>query len=167
MAYVDYEYYSSLYGENAIPEADFNRLSWDACRKIDYYTTGVDGIKKLKQAFPVDEENAEAVKRCVCKLIELANRIELANKRVSDAQGYITREDGSLQGKVVTSVSAGNESISFSANAGSSNATLIDKAITDKAVQEQLYRDTVRECLSGVTDANGIGLLYMGKYPSQ
>ena len=30
MAYVNYEYYSSLYGNKAIPETDFNRLLWDA-----------------------------------------------------------------------------------------------------------------------------------------
>lgn len=165
MGYVDYAYYSVLYGENALSEADFNRLSWEAERKLDLNTTGIDGVKKLKVAFPTDEDDAEAVKRCICKLIEIEGNIEAATKRVTDAQGYILRDDGNLQGKVVTSVSAGNESVSFSAKDGSANATLIDKAMSDKTMQEQLYRDTITEYLSGITDANGISLLYMGAYP--
>ena len=165
MAYVDYGYYSSIAGGKAVPEADFNRLSWEACRKLDIATTGADNVKKLKVAFPTDEDDAEAVKRCACKLIEIAAAIEQAEEMARNAQGYITREDGSLQGKVVTSASAGNESISYSASGGSSAATLIDKVLSDKAAQEQLYRDTIKDYLSGVTDANGVNLLYMGRYP--
>lgn len=166
MGYVDYEYYKSLYGDKAISEADFNRLSWDACRKLDIATTGIDNVKKLKVAFPEDEDDAEAVRRCVCKLIEIAAAIEQAEENARSAQGYITREDGSLQGKVVSSVSAGNESISYSASGGSSSAsTLIDAVLTDKAAQEQLYIDTIRDYLSGIADANGVNLLYVGRYP--
>ena len=29
MAYVDYEYYKTLYGEKAISEADFNKTFWN------------------------------------------------------------------------------------------------------------------------------------------
>lgn len=166
MAYVDYEYYKSLYGEKALSEADFNRLSWDAGRKLDIATTGVDNVKKLKVAFPVDEDDAEAVKRCVCKLIEIASAIEQAEQNARSAQGYITREDGSLQGRVVTSASAGNETLSFSAFGGSSGAsTLIDAVMTDKKAQDQLYSDTIKDYLSGIVDANGVNLLYMGRYP--
>ncbi len=164
MGYVDYEFYKSIYGKKAIPEADFNRLSWDACRKLDIATTGIDNAKKLKVAFPVDEDDAETVRRCVCKLIEIATAIEHAEETARSAQGYITREDGSLQGKVVSSVSAGNEAISYSVS-GSSNATLFDKALSDKAVREQLYRNTITEYLSGIADANGVNLLFMGRYP--
>ena len=59
MAYVDYEYYKTLYGEKAIPETDFNRLLWDAEREIDKATSGVDNVRKLKVAFPTNEEDAE------------------------------------------------------------------------------------------------------------
>lgn len=166
MAYIDYEYYKSLYGDKAISEADFNRLSWDACRKLDIATTGIDNIKKLKVAFPEDEDDAEAVKRCVCKLIEIAAQIEQAEETVRNAQGYVTREDGSLQGKVVSSVSAGNESISYSVSGGSSGAsTLIDAVLTDKSAQDQFCGDTIRDYLSGIADANGVNLLFMGRYP--
>ena len=68
MAYVDYEYYKTLYGEKAIQETDFKRLLWDAEREIDKTTSGVDGVRKLQVAFPTNEEDAETVKRCVCAL---------------------------------------------------------------------------------------------------
>lgn len=165
MTYIDYTYYKSLYGEQALEEADFNRFVWEVCKKLDNETSGVDGVKKLKIAFPEDEEDLEAVKRCICKMIEIANNIETARNRVKEAQGYVLRDDGSLQGKVVTSVSAGNESINFSSNGSSANVTLIDKALADSTVEKKLYTDTISEYLSGVTDANGVNLLYMGAYP--
>ena len=165
MAYVNYEYYKSLYETPAISETEFNRYAFDACRKIDIATTGVDNIKKLKVAFPVDEDDAEAVKRCVVAVIDLMDLIKKAEDAASSAKGYIERADGTIQGKVITSVTAGNESISFSSAGSSGSATLIDKALADKSVQRQMYKDIITEYLSGVSDANGVNLLYMGKYP--
>ena len=154
MAYFDIDFYRQNYGD--IDEAAFNRLSFDACRKIDNHTTGVDGVKKLRHAFPIDEDDIEAVKRCGCKLVYLMTQMEAAEQ----SMGYEATENG-IRGKVISSVSAGNESISYSVG----NATMIDKALSDPAVKEKLFRDTIREYLSGVTDANGVNLLYMGVYP--
>lgn len=160
MGYVTYDYYKSIYGEDSMPETDFNRLSWEACRKVDTLT-----LNKLKFAFPTNEDDVEAVRRCVCKLIEIARQIEAANKRVSEGQGYITDESGTLRGKVVSSVSSGSESISYTAKA-EGGSTLIDAVLSDKAAQERLYHDTVREYLSLVPDSNGVNLLYAGiPYP--
>ena len=143
-----------------MPETDFNRLSWEACDWIDNLT-----LNKLKFAFPTNEDDIEAVRRCVCKLIEIAGQIEAANKRVSEGQGYITDESGTLRGKVVSSVSSGSESISYTAKA-EGGSTLIDAVLSDKAAQERLYRDTVREYLLLVPDSNGVNLLYAGiPYP--
>lgn len=163
MAYVDYAYYQELYGKSAIDETLFKRFYWEACRRIENMTSGVDGVKKLKIAFPTEEEDAETVKRCICKLIEIADSIETARKTISKAHEYVVREDGNLQGKVVSSVSAGNESISFSTN--STAKTAIDKAAADADMERQLYIQTIREYLSGAQDANGVNLLYMGQYP--
>ena len=153
MGYVTYNYYKSIYGEDSMPETDFNRLSWEACRKVDTLT-----LNKLKFAYPTDEDSSEAVKRCVCKLIEIAGQIEAANKRVSEGQGYITDESGALRGKVVSSVSSGSESISYTTKA-ESGSTLIDAVLSDKAAQNKLYRDTVWEYLSLIRDSNGVDLL--------
>lgn len=156
MGYVTYDYYKSIYGEDSMPETDFNRLSWEACRRVDKLT-----LNKLKFAFPTNEDDVEAVKRCVCKLIEISGQIEAANKRVSEGQGYTMDESGALRGKVVSSVSSGSESISYTAKA-EGGRTLIDAVLPDKAAQERLYRDTVREYLSLVPDSNGVNLLYAG-----
>ena len=156
MAYIDYEYYKSLFGEKTIPEADFNRLVWDSCKKIDNATTGVDNVKKLKIAFPTDEDDAEEVKRCICELLSITYKIEQAEARVEASQGYITLEDGTVMSKQVASKSAGNESISYVTSSNTGTATLIDKCLADKEAQKQLYSDTIRDYLSGVADANGV-----------
>lgn len=160
--YIDYNYYVGVYGQE-IPETDFQRLSWEACRKLDLATTGVDGARKLKVSFPTDEGDAEAVRRCVCKLIDIMYQIQEAAKVASQSKGYVETVNG-LRGKVISSVSAGNESISYSVN-NSGISTIIDKALADKTAREQLYKDTITEYLSGVSDANGVNLLYMGQYP--
>ena len=160
--YVDYEFYKKLYGSDAVSESEFNRFSWDASKKIEHYTTGADGVKKLQVAFPTDE-GAESVKRCICALIDLMSKINKAEQNLHNATGFIQKEDGTVQGKVVTSVSAGNESISYSAK--TSNTSPVDEAVSDRTKREQLFADTIREYLSGVLDANGVNLLYMGTYP--
>lgn len=162
MAYVEYEYYQTLYGDDAVDKSKFLLLSYDADRKLDRVTAGADGIEKLKFAYPTDEDDIEAIKRCVCKLIEIMNSINESEKRINASHEMITRPDGTIQGKVVSSVSAGSESRTFSTG---TNASLIDKVLSDKTAQERLYRDIVYDYLSGISDANGVNLLYMGPYP--
>lgn len=162
MEYVDYEYYISLYSNPEISENDFKRYVFDACKKIDNATSGADGAKKLRIAYPTNEEDAESVKRCVIAVINAMHKIEEAEKNAKNSRGYIERQDGTVQGKVVTSITSGNESISFSA---SGNASLIDKALADPTLQRKMYNDIITEYLSGVEDANGVNLLYMGCYP--
>ncbi len=163
MAYVDYEYYKSLYGEKAISEADFNRILWDAEREIDKETSGVDNVRKLKVAFPVNEEDAEAVKRCVCALVEFLKQIEDEERNANSVGQYTERADGSLQGKVVSSVSAGNESISYAV--GKSSDTAISTAIKSVKDRDLTVYAFIASRLSGVSDANGVNLLFGGRYP--
>ena len=163
--YVDYEYYSGLYGDEAAPEATFNRIGWDACRKLDIATTGHDGVQKLRQTFPTDKYAAECIMRCACALIQNSYDLEQAEVNARMAQGYTQREDGSLQGRVISSVSAGNESISYFTSSNSAASTLTDKALASQSVREQVERDIITTHLSGVADANGVPLLYMGPYP--
>ena len=163
MAYVDYEYYKNLYGEKELAEADFTRLLWDAEREIDKATSGVDGVRKLQVAFPASNYDAEAVKRCVCALVEFLKQIEDAERNANSVGQYTEREDGSLQGKVVSSVSAGNESISYSV--GKSTDTAISNAIKDLHSKDVAVYQFITSRLSGVSDANGVNLLFGGRYP--
>ena len=163
MAYIDYEYYKFLYGEKAMPETDFKRLLWDAEREIDKATIGVDGVKKLKVAFPIDEEDAEAVKRCVSELVNFLYKLEEEENNANSLGQYTEREDGSFQGKVVSSVSAGNESISYAV--GKSSETAISTAIKSVNDKEKVIYQLISSRLSGVSDANGVNLLFAGRYP--
>ena len=151
MAYADYSRYTSIYGEGSISEIDFNRFSYDASRYMDYCTTGVDGVKKLKIAHPTDADDAEAVIRCACALIHDMSEIDAAEKRAASVRGLVQREDGTVTGAVVSSVSSGQSAI--------------DAAVASEDERRKLYFATVRKYLSGVKDANGVNLLYGGAYP--
>lgn len=163
MAYVDYEYYKNLYGEKALAEAEFNRLLWDAEREIDKATSGVDGVRKLQVAFPVDMYDAEVVKRCVVELVSFIYKMNVAEESLNAMAQYTERADGSLQGKVVTSVSAGNESISYAV--GKSTDTAVSNAIKDLQSKDAAIYRFIASRLSGVSDANGVNLLFDGRYP--
>ena len=155
MAYVTHEYFTSLYDQ--VDEKRFANLEWEARRIVDAHTTGVDNVRKLRVAFPVDEDDAEAVRRCMGKLIKLIMDIEDAEK----GRGLIERPDGSVSSGVVSSISSGSESISYAADGGRA----IDAAVSDISARNKLYSQTVRQMLSGVSDANGVSLLYVGVYP--
>ena len=162
MSYVSYEYYIFLYGSDSIPESDFNRISWEAEREIDKSTTGIDNIRKLRSAFPVDEYDAETVKRCVCNLIRTMYQIDVMSKSMEAGIGY-EKTEGGMRGKVISSVSAGNESVTY--GNGLSMQSTIGKAVFDARERGRIYREIVSDALSGNKDANGVNLLYMGKYP--
>lgn len=161
--YIDYEYFKSLYGDKEIPEEFFNRLLWDAEREINKATSGIDGVKKLKVAFPTDEEDAESVKRCISELVSFLYKLEEAENNANSLGQYTEREDGSLQGKVVSSVSAGNETISYAV--GKSSETAISTAIKSVKDKEKMIYQLISSRLSGVSDANGVNLLFAGRYP--
>lgn len=161
MAYIDYEYYSFLYGEQGITENDFKRLLWDAEREIDKATSGVDYVKKLKIAFPTTEHDAETVKRCICQLVNFIYELEKAEKNAFLGHQYIERPDGSMQGRIVTSVSAGNESISY----GNAGENIISTALKSIEEREKVIYSFISSRLTGVPDANGVNLLYNGIYP--
>ena len=161
MSYIDIAYYSALYG--ALPDPDFSRILWDAERLMDKYTTGVDNVRKLSVAFPTEEYAAESVRRCCAALINTMHQIEQAATAATRARGYIETENG-LRGKIISSMSAGNESISYSAN-NSATMTDIDRAVSDPVARENMLHKIIKDNLHGVTDANEVNLLYMGPYP--
>ena len=163
MAYVDYEYYKSLYGEKALAEADFKRLLWDAEREIDKATSGVDGVRKLQVAFPTSDYDAEAVKRCVCALVEFLKQIEDAERNANSVGEYIQTAEGNLKGKVISSHTAGNETISYAV--GKNADTVISNAIKDLHSKDMAVYQFITSKLSGVSDANGVNLLFGGRYP--
>ena len=161
MSYIALSEYNKLY--DPMEESLFNRLAFDACRFLDIHTTGIDNVKKLKKYFPTDEDDAAAVKHCAAKLIYTLDQINKAEATALEGRGYEATEQG-VRGKVISSMSSGSESISYTTG-GNASATVYDAAAKDKTARDKRLAEIVWEYLSGIPDANGVGLLFMGMYP--
>ena len=158
--YITFEDYIRWY--SPIDENIYERLAIEACRTMDKYTTGIYSVRKLKKAFPVDEDSAYAVKFTAAQLVNTLYQIYEAEQAANMSRGYIETENG-LQRKIISRVEAGNEAISYMEGQGSTTA--IDVAVKDTAAKRKMLFNIVRDGLSGVEDANGVNLLYMGVYP--
>ena len=150
--YIDFVTYSGWY-KDGLTQTEFDNLAWEASRLIDIHTTGIDNVRKLSIAAPTDDYTTEAVKRCAAKIVSLLYEVEQAGKGVA-------REDGTIHGKVISSVSSGAESISYAVSNGLAQRILSGEMDKGAAVYQ-----IVKQSLSGLTDANGVNLLYMGRYP--
>lgn len=157
--YADYDYYSTEYGGKMSAD-DFKRFSRRAERRID----GITG-NKLQFAYPANERSIEAVKDCVCELADFLYQIDAYNASAMESMGTVAQADGTVKGKVITSISSGSESIGYSAAGSASTATM--EAAKDKKAADTMIYGIVCDGLGGVPDANGVNLLYAGAYPGK
>ena len=146
--YLDYNEYAML-NADAMSQQEFNLFEYDAETWIDEWTLTVDGVQKLRVAFPTDEADAMAVKRCMIALVKACK--DMADYEALSVAG---------QNGVVASVSSGTESMSF-VRGGSALA----RAVGDDTEKQKYIRNIVRRYLAGHCDANGVNLLYGGTYP--
>lgn len=154
--YLSYEDYLNIYGVRAsVTESDFPMIEWQAEQKINAMTTTCDGVKKLKVAYPTDEDAIDSIKHCMSALVDLVGNIQNAE----DMSGLVEDSNG-VHGKIVTSVNAGSESISYA-----SGSQALDGVLHDKVAQNNMFKDIITEALTGVQDNNGVNLLYVGVYP--
>ncbi len=151
--YITYDEYSELY--NDLTEQQFQIYGIRACLEVDSQTTGIDGYKKLRNAFPIDEDDARAVKLCIIELAHTFRQIDIVN-----ANGGLVEEDGAFRGKQIASVSSGSESITYKTG----NSSYEEFAINTKA-KRVFINSLIRDYLSGIKDLNDVNLLYMGAYP--
>lgn len=158
--YITYEDYIKWY--DPIDQPIFNRLAFEACRVMDKYTTGIDNVRKLKKHFPTNEDDVEAVKFTAAQLVNFLYQVHTAEQAAAEGRGYTETENG-LQRKIVSRIEAGNEAISYMESQGAT--TSVDKAVSDKSTKDAILFQMVRDGLTGVVDANGVNLLYMGVYP--
>lgn len=158
--YADFNYYKTKYGGRVIESADdFNHFGRKAERRIDNITGN-----KLQFAFPTKKKDKEAVKDCFCELTDFLCQLDRYQNAAMDSVGVVAQADGTVKGKVVTSISSGSESISYSA--GGSADSSIAEAAKDKKVANAMIYGIVKDGLSGIPDANGVNLLYVGiPYP--
>ncbi len=155
--YVDSNYYQTEYGGKMSAD-DFKRFGRKAERRIDSITGD-----KLQFAFPTKERDVEAVKDCFCELANFLWQIESYNTAAMESVGTVAQSDGTVKGKVITSISSGSESIGYSFGGSVNTATI--EAAKDKRVADTMIYDMVRDGLGGIADANGVNLLFAGAYP--
>lgn len=158
--YINYQEFCTLYDE--IDQRLFLRLAFEADRILDKHTTGCDGLAKLRVAFPVDEFSVMAVKQCAANIINFLAQINEAEQSAALARGYSATDKG-LQRKVISQVSSGSESITYSDTKLLN--TSVDVAVSGRQGKAAEIAAVIRDYLSGITDANGVNLLYMGPYP--
>lgn len=144
MAYADYEFYKNEYFGDTIAESDFPKWADRASRQIDVFT-----FRRLLSAYPPDEYTDKQIKLCMCELAEKMMETDKYLKASAlNEEGHAT---------AVKSVSAGSESITYA-----TGETVYASAIKDERSRTAFYRVTLTEYLNGLTDANGICLLYAG-----
>lgn len=146
---VSYAEFIAVYGSDALTLTAFNRFEFDAEVILDDWTTGIDGVRKLRVAFPTDPIDVAAIKRCVIELTKASADID-----------NIVQLSASGDGGVVASKSSGSESISYR-----NDTSALLAAAKDADIREAYIGMIVRRYLSGRSDANGVNLLYGGVYP--
>ena len=163
MAYTDFEFYATTYHGNVVPEADFPRIADRASDFLDVIT-----FDRLVDGLPSDERAATKVQKAVCAVSDKLYELELAEKQALSAAAGGTSSSGSggATSGVITSRSAGSESISYASPSEMANGAKTWSAVYQAAGDEQatnkLLYDTAKVYLTGVRDNEGAPLLYAG-----
>lgn len=163
MAYTDFEFYTTTYHGNVVPEADFPRIADRASDFLDVITFDrfVDGL-------PDDERAKTKVQKAVCAVSDKMYELELAEKQALSAAtgGSSSSESGGATAGVITSRSAGSESISYASPSEMANGaktwSAVYQAAGDEEATNNLLYSAARLYLTGVKDNNGVNLLYAG-----
>lgn len=150
--YADYTYYQTEYGGKMSAD-DFKRFGRRAERRIDGITGG-----KLQFAFPTNERDVEAVKNCVCELADFLYQIDSYNQSAMESVGTVAQADGTVKGKVITSMSSGSESIGYSAS-GAFDKTDVMKSAGDRTYREKVEYAITKFWFEGVPDSNNVPML--------
>ena len=157
MAYTDYEFYTTKYYGDTVPESEFPKYVDRASDRIDMIT-----FDRLVDGLPEDERANTKVKKAVCAVADCLYQIDEVKKASMATVGTVTREDGTMTGKIVSSVSSGSESISYVTGISGNGADIYSQAAMDKKVENVLLRQAATEYLAGVVDNKGVCLLYAG-----
>lgn len=156
MAYTDYEFYKNKFYGDTVPESDFLKYAERASDRIDQYT-----FDRLVDGLPENERAKTKVQKAVCAVADTMYQIDQIKKASMDTVGTIQKEDGTVVNKAVSSVSSGNESISY-ATGSNISGNVYAQASMDKKVENALLLNVATEYLAGATNDRGICLLYAG-----
>lgn len=134
MVITDYVFYTGAYFGDIIPEDSFPKYERLAEDELHLITGG-----KLKGLRSYPEE----VKRAVCALAEIVFQV--------DEEKRNTGTGAANHGKIVKTVSSGNESISYDVQKSE-----FSEAAVSRKLRNRLFQEAVTRYLSGT------GLLYAG-----
>ena len=163
MAYTDFEFYATTYHGNVVPEADFPRIADRASDFLDVIT-----FDRLADGLPDDERAKTKVQKAVCAVADKLYELELADKQALSAAagGLSSSGSGGATSGVITSRSAGSESISYASPSEMANGaktwSAVYQAAGDEEATSNLLYSAARLYLTGVRDDKGVLLLYAG-----
>lgn len=163
MAYTDFEFYATTYHRNVVPEADFPRIADRASDFLDVIT-----FDRLVDGLPDDERAKTKVQKAVCAVCDKLYQLELADKQANAAAlaGASSGTSGGATSGVVSSRSAGSESISYASlsdtASGAKSWSAVYQAAGDEEATNKLLYGAAKPYLTGVKDNNGVNLLYAG-----
>lgn len=156
MAYTDYEFYKNEFYGDTVPESNFLKYAERASDRIDQYT-----FDRLVDGLPENERVKTKVQKAVCAVADTMYQIDQIKKASMDTVGTIQKEDGTVVNKAVSSISSGNESVSY-ATGSNISGNVYAQASMDKKVENALLLNVATEYLAGATNDKGICLLYAG-----
>lgn len=163
MAYTDFEFYTTTYHGNVVPKADFLRIADRASDFLDVIT-----FDRLVDGLPSDERAATKVQKAVCAVSDKLYELELAEKQALSAAagGASSNGSGGATSGVITSRSAGSESISYASPSEMANGaktwSAVYQAAGDEEATNNLLYSAARLYLTGVKNDKGVLLLYAG-----
>ena len=163
MAYTTFEFYTTTYHGNVVPESDFYRIADRASDFLDVIT-----FDRLVDGLPSDERAATKVQKAVCAVAEKLYELELADKQALSAAagGTSSSGPGGATSGVITSRSAGSESISYASPSEMANGaktwSAVYQAAGDETLTNNLLYSAARLYLTGVKNDEGELLLYAG-----
>ena len=157
MAYTDYEFYTTKFFGDTVPEEDFPKYAERASDRIDQYT-----FDRLTDGLPDNDRAKTKVQKAVCAIADTLYQIDQIKKASMDTVGTIQKEDGTVVNKTVSSVSSGNESISYATGNNAMSNSVYAQAAMDKKVENVLLLNIATEYLTGATNNDGVCLLYAG-----
>ncbi len=157
MAYTNMEFYKTKYYGDTVPDESLERYLEKASDRIDMIT-----FDRLVDGLPDDERAQTKVKKAVCAVADCLYQIDEVKKASMATVGTVARADGTMTGKMVSSVSSGAESISYVTGVSGNSSDIYSQAAMDKKVESVLLRQVATEYLVGVVDNKGVCLLYAG-----
>lgn len=163
MAYADYEFYATAYYGNVVPEADFQRLAERASDFLDVIT-----FDRLVDGLPDNERAKTKVQKAVCAVCDKLYQLELADKQANAAAlaGASSGTSGGATSGVISSRSAGSESISYASltdtASGAKEWSAVYEAAGDEEATNELLLGAAKLYLTGVRDNKGELLMFAG-----